>query len=186
MTTIKPGIIKKAIDEYGSNYKKVFSIEATTPWSTRNYNSLSNLIDYTVPDDYRYFSKEQVNASITVTFTNPMIIGSYALQSMYHSTEFINYPTSWEAYAYDQYNKWKLIDYQKHNDYLNYHFATKRFFFHPIRATKFKIVQLSNTYAYQDLNYPNCFTLKRIEIYNSLLSTNHRRKRVLLIRELII
>ena len=170
MTEIKTGVLRKIVDKYGSKYENFFTFEATDPWANGPDDLASNLFNYNAPAAYRYWSIRQVNASITISFNEMMRINSYALQTMYYPNPDINYPTSWEAYVSTNNQDWILVDYQKKNEYLNQHLATKRFFFNSMNIKKFKIVQLSNTFANTNADYTNCLTLKRIELYHPLIT----------------
>ena len=168
MSEMKAGVLRNIVNKYGSNYKIFFSLEATNSWGNASGNLLSNLINYSCPDNYRYWSKTQVNASIIISFTDMIRINSYALQAI--NATCINYPTSWEVYVTTKSDAddWQLVDYQKTNEYLNQQHA-KRFFINQRKIKKFKIVQLSNSFSNCQNNYTNCLTLKRIELYESII-----------------
>lgn len=180
MQGIKPGVLRNIVDKYGEKYKNFFSLEATAPWggSAYTYNFVENLLKYNTSDDDRYWSAKQVNASITISFNQEIRINSYALQAMYHP-DAVNYPRSWEVYVLkaNDNNNWRLVDYHEKNDYLKEKSSTKRFFFRRTSIRKFKIVQLSNNYVDQNNRFYDCFALKWIELYKSLMTIANNSKK---------
>ena len=173
--TFETFYLKHLFDQVKTKITDYVNVSGSPENEVHEHNNITNLINWDVPNNYRYLSISTINPFIVYEFKQKTpYFTSYTIET--HKDGAKSFPTEWDVKGTNDLNndEWEILDYRDNISSLNTFNKTHKFSMKTNNYKYIKFTQYKN--IFDKAEYNNTFAIKKIDFNFFLCSIPSKNK----------